>query len=94
MSRRVLTEEHGAGALAQQGEVRVRAGLHQHAVPQEDEGDWSRQRDVETLAGSLQNPLACHSLVARVDHEGDVGVSRSTRVISFSDFACSGHRLH
>lgn len=74
-----LTEEHGAGALTQQGEVRVRAGLHQRAVTQEDEGDRSRQRDVETLSGSLQNLLAGHSLVARVNHKRDAGVSGTRR---------------
>lgn len=74
-----LTQEHGSGALAQQGEVRVRGGLHQDAVAQEDEGDRPRQRDVETLPCSLQDLLTRHSLIARVDHEGDARVSGTKR---------------
>lgn len=77
-----LTQEHGPGALAQQGEVRVRSRLHQHAVTQEDEADWSRQRDVETLPGSFQNLLPRHSLISSVHHEGDAGVSEGKRPLS------------
>lgn len=76
---RSLTEEHGAAALSQQGEVRVTTGLHQRAVTQEDEGDWSRQRDVEALSGSLQNLLTGHSLVASVNCEGDARVTGERR---------------
>ena len=52
---------------------------------QEDEGDWPRQGDVESLAGSLQNLLTSHSLIACVNHEGDARVSEGKPNIYFSD---------
>jgi len=75
----LLTQEDGAQALAQQGEVGVGPGLHQHPVTEEDKGDGPREGDVEPLARSLQDLLPAHSLVARVDRKRHARVAGRTR---------------
>lgn len=72
LHQRLPSQEDGAHALAQQGEVGEQAGLHQDAVLQEDKVDGPRQHDVEATPRPLQDLQARHAQIARVHHEVDV----------------------
>ena len=75
----LLTQEYGAEALTQQGEVGVGPGLDHRPVTEEDEGDGPRKDYVEPLARSLQDLLSGHSLVTRVDGKRHAWIARRTQ---------------
>ena len=75
----LLTQEDGAQALAQQGEVGVGPGLNHRPVAEEDKGDGPRKNYVEPLARSLQDLLSGHSLVTRVDRKRHAWIAGRTQ---------------
>lgn len=74
LRQRLPSQEDGADALPQQGEVREQARLNKQPVPEEHKLNRPRQHDVETAPRSIQNLLARHTQVPRVHHKVDVHI--------------------
>lgn len=74
LRQRLPSQEDGAHALSQQGEVRKQAGLHEQPVPQENKLNRPGKHDVETASRPFQNLLARHTQVPRVHHKVDVHI--------------------
>lgn len=79
LCQRLPAQEDGAYTLSQQREVRKQAGLDQLPVPQEDKLNRPREDDVETAPCPVQDLLAGHTQVSRVDHEVDVHIPAQKR---------------
>lgn len=71
------SQEDGAHALPQQGEVGEQARLHKQPVPQEHKLNRPREHNVEPTPRPVQNLLAGHAEIPRVHHKVDVRVSDS-----------------
>lgn len=78
--QRLPSQEDGAHTLSKQSEVRKQAGLHKQPVTQEHKLNWPRQHNVETALCSMQNLLACHTQVPRVDYEVNVCIPINIKI--------------